>query len=148
MDQTIFRQQVLQRYLNVQDSLYGQPEGALNKRSQEFVSTLVRAFEEDDTFDYSEFNKFSLSVIVDYIRRTHRLYLNKTLHEIEQSIGLLNEAYRLGHPLLEILNAFYLEYKADLITHIRLEDEKLLPHISRIAAELNHEIDLNNFIFL
>lgn len=147
MDQTIFRQQVLKRYVTVQDNLYIAQEDSLNKRSQEFVSTLVRAFEEDDAFDYSEFNRFSLSVVIDYIRRTHRLYLNKTLNEIEQSIGLLNEAYRQGHPLLDVLNAFYLEYKTDLIRHIRLEDEKLLPYISGITNELNNELDLTDYFY-
>jgi regulator of cell morphogenesis and NO signaling len=147
MDQTIFRQQVLQRYVNVEDSLFGDQEGPLSKRNQDFVSVLVRAFEEDDSFDYSEFNRFSLSAIIDYIRRTHRLYLNKTLNEIEQSIGLLNEAYRQGHPLLDVLNAFYLEYKSDLISHIRLEDEKLLPYISKIVTELNHDMDLKDYYF-
>ena len=147
MDQTIFRQQVLQRYVSLQDSLSDESGSSLSKKNQDFVATLVRAFEEDDAFDYSEFNRYSLSTIIDYIRRTHRLYLNKTLHEIEQSIGLLNEAYRLGHPLLELLNSFYLEYKADLISHIRLEDDKLLPHISRIVSELNNDLDLKEYFY-
>lgn len=147
MDQTIFREQVLKRYVTVQDSPYAAHEDSLSKKSQEFVATLVRAFEEDDAFDYSEFNRFSLAVLIDYTRRTHKLYLSKTLNEIEQSIGLLNDAYRRGHPLLDVLNSFFMEYKVDLIRHIRLEDEKLLPYISRITHELNNEINLNDYFY-
>lgn len=96
---------------------------------EKFVNTLIRAFEEDPSFHISEFSQFPVTLILDYIRKTHRLYLDKTLQEIEQSIVILGEAYTIGHPLLQFLNDFFIHYKTDLIRHIREEDEKLIPHI-------------------
>ena len=126
IDPMLFRKRVLQRYEFPQ----------LADRNQEvssdqvlFVNTLIRAFEEDPSFHISEFNQFPVNIILDYIRKTHRLYLDKTLQEIEQSIVILGEAYTVGHPLLEFLNDFFVNYKTDLIRHIREEDEKLIPHI-------------------
>lgn len=129
MDPSLVKQQVLQRYqmasIRSQDSIKSY-SGDLD---QNFIATLIRAFEDDRHFNYNEFDNFSLEVIIDYVKRTHRLYLNKTLQEIEQSILLLNEAYVTGHPLLEMLNDFFLDYKTELILHIKEEDQQLLPHI-------------------
>lgn len=137
----------MQRYLATDGNATAITLESLNRRDQEFVTTLIRAFEEEEGFHYDEFNRFSLHTIIDYIRRTHRLYLTKTLHEIEQSIGLLNEAYRSGHPLLGMLNDFYLKYKTDLIHHIRVEDEQLIPWISKLASSLNNELNLLEHFF-
>lgn len=131
MDQSILRLQVLKRYkIEFADSELKFP--AISTQTgdgREFISVLTRAFEDDVHFRYSEFNIFSTDVIVDYIKRTHQLYISKTLHEIEQSIGLLNEAYIEGHELIEIVNNFYLDYKSDLMIHIRKEDQCLIPYI-------------------
>ncbi len=55
---------------------------------------------------------------------------------MEQSIHLLCTAYPSGHPLLAVLNDFYLDYKTDLIVHIRQEDERLLPYIQFLENSL------------
>ncbi|MBL0340541.1 MAG: hypothetical protein IPP71_06250 [Bacteroidetes bacterium] len=115
MDHLLVKQQVLQRYQfpSLKD---GEMESDQNS---DFIATLIKAFEDDGNFKYSEFDKFPLEIIIDYIRRTHRLYLNKSLQEIEQSIALLNDAYSIGHPLLEMLNEFFLDYKTELVLHVK-----------------------------
>lgn len=147
MDQSVFRKKVLQRYQfadAIQEvAFYESEEDYFANRS--FIATLIRAFEEGDAFQFRDFEKFPVTTILDYIRRTHQLYLNKTLLEIEQSISLLNEAYHHGHPLLDILNTFYLEYKSDLVHHIRLEDEQLLPYIHNLNNSLCNDDGIHRF---
>ena len=125
MDHLLVKQQVMQRY---QLPAFGIEESE-NSQNAHFISTLIRAFEDESNFQYREFDLFPIEIVIDYIHRTNKLYLNKSLFEIEQSIALLNEAYSLGHPLLEMLNEFFLDYKTELILHIREEDQQLLPHI-------------------
>lgn len=147
MDHTTYKFQVLKRYAtdyNVSgERSYPNSQGITT--GKDFISVLTRAFEDDISFKYSEFNEFSVDVIIDYISRTHKMYLNKILHEIEQSIGLLNEAYPSGHELLELVNNFYLDYKSELIHHIREEDEHLLPHILYLEKCMEGDFDPYEF---
>ncbi|HMT30605.1 MAG TPA: hypothetical protein PKD91_15115 [Bacteroidia bacterium] len=141
MDHTLVKKQVLQRYelpsLSIKDSLTSYTE----EQNQNFIATLIRAFEDDGNFNYKEFEKFPLGMVIDYVKRTHRLYFNKSLQEIEQSILLLNQAYTFGHPMLEMLNEFYLDYKTELILHIREEDQQLLPHIIYLSNSIENGFD-------
>jgi regulator of cell morphogenesis and NO signaling len=103
-----------------------------------FVNALKRVFENENNFRPAAFQAFSLDVIIDYIRRTHKLYLHKKLLEIEQSIFLLLQDYNDRHPLLLILHNFYKKYKQDLTHHIEEEEVMLLPYIDFLQnASLN-----------
>lgn len=139
MDLTIFQKQVLQRYnlpaMYQINEFHG--DVAYLEQSSEFINLLARCFEDDTTFRTSDFNDVPMDVLMDYIRRTHRLYLDKSLQEMEQSIHLLRDAYPTDHPLLALLNDFYLDYKTELIQHIRLEDDQLLPYIQFLTNSLN-----------
>lgn len=150
MDSSIFHKQVLQRYhlpaIYQMNEFHG--DGAYLEQNNDFIALLSRCFEDDTTFRSSDFNDVPMDVLMDYIRRTHRLYLDKSLQEIEQSIHLLHGAYPSGHPILAVLNDFYLDYKTDLIIHIRKEDERLLPYIQFLENSLKggfnpHEYFMN-----
>jgi regulator of cell morphogenesis and NO signaling len=146
MDHILFKEQVLQRYKMVN---YLPPstvsKTAASDLNHEFINVLIRAFEEEQNFSYREFRSYPISILIDYIRRTHRLYLDKSLQEIEQSIFLLSTAYRRSHPLLAVLNSFYLDYKTDLVGHIKEEDERLLPYIEFLADCMNSGFDQFSF---
>ncbi len=95
----------------------------------EFVFTLLQVFEDEKSFDMHAFDKFTLDVIVDYIRKTHDYYLHRKMFEIEQSIHLLMRSYPETHPLLVILHNFYTSYTQHLSSHIEAEEAQLLPYI-------------------
>jgi len=123
--------QILQRYQLPDDKnlLYSYEEFRRINIDQRFIYTLLKAFENEESFSEKEYEKFSLEIIIDYIRRTHRYYLTKKLCEIEQSIHILLKDYSGNHPLLRILNSFFSEYTTDLTIHIREEEKQLLPYI-------------------
>lgn len=106
--------------------------------NQQFLQTLLKMFEDDTYFPKAELAQHSLEVILDYIQRTHRFYLQKKLPEIEQSIAQLLTNYDDQHPMLALLRNFYVSYKNDLTAHIRAEDQQLLPHI-RLLLETEQE---------
>src|SRR6185436_17561523 len=84
----------------------------------EFISSVIKLFDEENTVTAKEFSTFSLEVIIDYIRKTHRLYILKKLPEMEQSIALLLENYAGNHPLILLLKNFFKSYQAVLMEHI------------------------------
>lgn len=131
--------QILQRYAhplenNLLHSYYELKDLNIDKN---FIYALLRSFENDSEFSPRDFSNFPLAIIVDYIRRTHRLYLSKKLGEIEQSIDILLKNYEDNHPLLLILKTFFHDYKTHLTTHIKFEERHLLPYIDSLIEAGN-----------
>jgi regulator of cell morphogenesis and NO signaling len=101
---------------------------------EEFIQHLNIAFEDPADFDPQAYLQLPVELILDYIRRTHRLYLFRKLPEIEQSIRLLLQDYSDDHPLWSILLGFYTDYRSELSHHICDEEQLLLPYIDFIIA--------------
>jgi regulator of cell morphogenesis and NO signaling len=131
--------QIMQRYdLNSsKDLLYSYEELRRMNIDQQFIYALLQTFEDEKQFSPDTYQDFSLEVIMDYICRSHKYYLNTRLLEIEQSINILMEDYADGHPLLEILRTFFADYSSSLAAHIRAEEKHLLPHIKNLLGFRN-----------
>lgn len=127
--------QVLQRYDigQAHHLVYSYEELTRLGINAEFVFALLDVFEDDRSFSKDDFEKFSIDLILDYIRKTHQYYLQRKLMEIEQSIHLLMQNYPVAHPLLVILNDFFSDYKDHLTSHISVEESQLLPYIEHLA---------------
>ncbi len=138
--------QILQRY-NVSQAhnlIYTYEELRDLNITPEFILTLLDIFEDQSSFNASSFEKFTLEVIVDYLRKTHTYYQTKKLLEIEQSIHLLVNAYPQAHPMLLLLNTFYSDYKNHLNKHIEMEERELMPYIvnlERAAVTKNKKLE-------
>ncbi len=113
----------------------------------EFISSVIKLFDEDTGDVAQEFSTFNLDVVIDYIRKTHRLYILKKLPEMEQSIASLQGNYHGNHPLLLLLNNFFKSYNADLMEHIACEEGQLLPHIEYLRKVEEKEIDIEEFFY-
>jgi len=111
----------------------------------DLVYELAHAFELPGEFDPKAFDSFPIELIVDYIRRTHRLYLLRKLPEMEQSIHLLLQDYTDDHPLLCILSGFYGEYKNELSLHMLEEEQKLLPYVDFLLDAEENGLDMYAF---
>lgn len=139
--------QILQRYsvpIN-RNLLYSYEELQRTNIDQQFIYALLNTFEDQRTFSEQEYQEFSLEIIIDYIRKTHRYYLTKKLCEIEQSIEILLKDYSGGHPLLHILNNFFSAYTADLTSHIRVEEKQLLPYINALIKFDKQQITIEEY---
>jgi regulator of cell morphogenesis and NO signaling len=112
---------------------------------QQFIYTLLQAFEDEKTFSEKEYQNFSLEIIIDYVLRTHRYYLSKKLCEIEQNIQILLKDYSGSHPLLQILNNFFYQYTAGLTAHINEEEKHLLPYINCLVKFEKGETDVETY---
>ena len=132
-----FYPQVMQRYVS---------EPSVPGDHQDFISTLLRAFEEK-MFNANDFEPYPVEIIVDYIQRTHIFYFEKKLPEIEQSIGLLSDHYESHHPILAALRNFFHRYVRDLFEHIHAEEELLLPYIKTLQGALKTPAHFSTFIF-
>lgn len=94
----------------------------------DFFIEILNIFNSTNYFPKLQLGSFPIPIIIDYLKKTHKYYLNKRLLEIEQSITLSysNEAVR------EFLQKFFLQMKSDLVEHIRHEEGTLFPYINNL----------------
>ncbi|MBX9850608.1 MAG: hemerythrin domain-containing protein [Cytophagaceae bacterium] len=104
----------------------------------DFIVEILKAYSHTDYFPKRELNVFSIYCIIDYLRRTHRYYLNKLLPQMEQSITQLTKKFGLSHPDLVLLTSIFLKYKNELENHIQSEETKLFPYIENLLKAKQH----------
>ena len=141
MHSNYYTDQILQRYGFPANNSVSVDINKFN----ELIDELSHVFESPKQFNADVFQNFPIEFIVDYIRRTHRLYIFTKLPEIEQSIQLLLQDYNDEHPLLTILKDFYTSYKFQLSLHICEEEQHLLPYVDFLLEM--HKKGMNTFQF-
>ena len=94
----------------------------------EFFIEILKVFNDTNYFPKMQLGSFPIPIIIDYLKRTHRYYLNKRLLEIEQSISLTYT----NDVMAKFLQEFFLKIKQELIEHIKVEESALFPYIAHL----------------
>ncbi|HDR89887.1 MAG TPA: hypothetical protein ENN63_09725 [Bacteroidetes bacterium] len=93
-----------------------------------FFLEVVNAFHDPDYYPQENLRQFSLQLIVDYLRNTHRFYLDKKIPEIEEMIeAMIRDCYP-GKEHIDLIKVFFGNYRKELIAHIEREEETVFPY--------------------
>ncbi len=98
--------------------------------SKEFLADIMQAFDDPDSFQPNRLRKYPIPMILDYLYRTHRYYLEQRLPEIEQSAERLVEHCEGKYPILSLLISFLTHYRQHLAAHIREEEATVFPYVT------------------
>jgi regulator of cell morphogenesis and NO signaling len=109
-----------------------------HQENPDFVTAILKAFDENSDFPRQELASFSLFSLLNYLRKTHEYYLSKKLPEIEQSLNNLLSDYTDSDPLLTSLSRFFMTYKRALTKHISDEEDLLFPYIEYMLKLKQH----------
>lgn len=122
---------------------FGFEKAELNKQLEElclqkgtnpdFVVEVIKAFCDHYPFPAKKLSTFPLPLILDYLRKTHRYYLDKKIPELELSFIALGRDYSFTHPQLLVLAGLFMDYKKELVEHIDLEEFILFPFIEELV---------------
>jgi regulator of cell morphogenesis and NO signaling len=130
---------------NVKRTITEASEGSGN--NPDFVVEILKAYSNKSYFPQKELTVFSTPCLIDYLRKTHRHYINKLLPQMEQSITQLIKKFGLSHPDLVLLTYIFLKYKTELEEHIQNEEIKLFPYIESLLKAKQHGIQYLDKIF-
>ncbi|UCG27829.1 MAG: hemerythrin domain-containing protein [Bacteroidales bacterium] len=112
-----------------------------------FFLEIVNAFHDKDYFPDEDLQDFSIRLIVDYLAKTHRYYLDEKIPEIEQLIDeMVNTCFNQTDNL-NMLQKFFKEYKEELAHHTKREDEVVFPyaiHVEKAFTRGKADPDLKN----
>tara|TARA_B100001287_G_scaffold51633_1_gene40560 strand:- start:11335 stop:12054 length:720 start_codon:yes stop_codon:yes gene_type:complete len=99
---------------------------ALNKElNPDFIIDLIRCYDDYQNINNTDFNQYRIPVLVDYLEKSHKYYIDKRLPEIEQCLDKLIKQE--SNPLTYLILNFFEEYKFDLISHFDKEDNLIFP---------------------
>lgn len=96
--------------------------------NENFLVDALNHFTYSQTLSPEDFENYSIPILVDYLERSHRYYVEKKLPEIEQTINILVVNNKDTHPSLQLLKLFFLEYRKELFSHFELEESMLFPY--------------------
>lgn len=100
-----------------------------NGCSVDFLVEILNLFDKEVPYPSDTLQQHPLPVVIDYLERTHRYYLDKRLFELERIIQLIIREGTGRHRLCSQLKIFFEEFKTGLWEHIELEENYLFPHV-------------------
>lgn len=93
-----------------------------------FLVDVLNYFDDFQDIRLEEFNKYSIPVLVDYLQRSHRYYVEKKLPEIEQTINILGALNDSQNSSINLLRCFFYDYRNELLKHFEMEEKLLFPY--------------------
>jgi len=91
---------------------------------------LINCYNDLSYLEKTKFDDYSISDLIDYLEKSHLYYLDKRIPEIEQSLHKLSlqESFSFNFIFIK----FFKEYKKEIISHFKTEDEILFSILQNI----------------
>ncbi|MFC2129250.1 hemerythrin domain-containing protein [Bacteroidota bacterium] len=100
-----------------------------------FFLEIVNSYVNDDYVARTDFSQFPLSLVVEYLKKTHLYYLKAGLPLIEDQINSLIGSSGLSDEKKKLVLTFFNDYKKEFLDHIMKEEEQVLPYILEIEEQ-------------
>ncbi len=124
--------------------------GSNNSVSMAFKGQLKELFLQTQNFEDSDFDTFQLSEIFNYLKESHKYYLNVALPKIENTLDQLCRKFKDEYLSLGILKIFLEKYKTELKQHIDLEEKVLFLFVDKLLkgtySKQNKDFVFNHFL--
>lgn len=110
-----------------------------NNVNTSFFLEIVNSYINDEYVARADLSEFPLSVVVEYLRKTHSYYLTSGLPKIEASINKLIAGSLLSEEKKKLVLTFFDDYKQEFLDHIMKEEDSILPYILEIEEQAGKE---------
>jgi len=102
----------------------------------QFFTTILNAFHDKLYFPKEQLQSFPAKLLIDYLQKAHRYFLDEKLPEIT---GLINETIRessMNKQKYAVIERFFVHYHDEFRTHIKREEVKVFPYILKLEKAL------------
>jgi len=97
----------------------------------DFFLEILKAYHDPNYFPQKHLQSFSVKEIVEYLRKTHRNYIDDEIPYIEYHLNQMLRGCSYAKEIGLVHNLFT-EYKQELFKHLSWEDEKIFPYAESI----------------
>jgi len=101
----------------------------------DFFLAIINTYHNEDYFPEEELLAFSPIEIVRYLKETHKYYIAYVLPKIEELLFDLIIKSKSDSQDLKMIELFYTNYKQELVSHIREEEEMLFPYVIELVEK-------------
>ncbi len=99
----------------------------------ELMELILEFYSNDESeLPVEKLRKFSMMQVMYYLQASHKLYISKTLPEIEQSMAHIQRRYYDTPQVLDALVLFFNHYKTHFLEHIRMEERDFFPYLKKL----------------
>ena len=110
----------------------------------DFFIEIVNVFHNENYFPEKKLVGFPVTLVIDYLRETHKYYTEFVIVETERLIESVIDNNL--HPENEIIRKFFRKYKEELVSHIAFEEQKVFPYILKLNAAFDSENKKDKFL--
>ncbi len=103
----------------------------------EFFIEISNAFHDSTYFTENKLKQFPLELIVSFLINSHNIYINKIIPQIEKLIDSLEYDDNNDVKNIEFLKKFFLEYKQELVNHVKHEEATVYPYVVELEKSIN-----------
>ncbi|MDD3567287.1 MAG: hemerythrin domain-containing protein [Bacteroidales bacterium] len=93
----------------------------------DFFLEILNAFHDPNYFPQKHLQRFSVAEIVEYLRKTHRSYIDEDIPFIEELMNRMLEDCENPSQIKPIVK-FFNDYKTELFSHLHWEDRDIFPY--------------------
>jgi len=98
----------------------------------DFFIEITNSFIDEDYIPQKELGSFPVSLIVDYLTKTHAYYLDHKMPELEQIVNEMADSSSQNPEKAKLLKDFFHEYRIELENHIQREENNIQPYVVNI----------------
>jgi regulator of cell morphogenesis and NO signaling len=109
------------------------------KVDPDFFLEIVNTFANKDYFPKKHLQTFSVSLITDYLKKTHHYYHKVKVPEIELLIENMVEGCYTQKDNMVLLRKFFNDYKNELLNHTQREEEIVFPYALAIENAFHNK---------
>lgn len=103
-----------------------------------FFLEVINTFLNNKYFPEQQLKSFSIKLIINYLRNTHRYYVDEIAPQIEAKIKALSATCSSAiKDKLHLLEKFYEDYRNELNEHIAHEDKDVYPYAIMVEEYYN-----------
>lgn len=110
-----------------------------NEIDTQFFLIITNTFHNKEYFPGQELFKLNPLWLVEYLKNSHRYYLNEKIPYIIDLISQITSSSNQKES--KLLTNFFYEYKTELEEHMKYEDEFVFPYIQVLKKFIDKEID-------
>ena len=102
------------------------------KVNLDFFLEITNSFIDDEYIPQKELLSFPVSLIVNYLQKTHKYYLEEKIPEIEAMIDDMVKCAGDESEKRMLVKNFFAEYKTEFLQHVNREEQKVQPYVLEI----------------
>lgn len=97
-----------------------------------FFTEIINVFHNENYFSEKKLLDFSVTIVIDYLLKTHKYYLDYVIPEQERLIDLFILNCTNGCKENELIRKFYNKFREEFVNHVQMEETQVFPYILKL----------------